>query len=230
MAQIYMIPLYYILFLIIVLGIHYFFIYDSEDVLRENDFDQGTREKRWDKGDRLLHILVAIFWFLHFVTGLFLVFDTDRSGVDDFLIWMMNVHGFFYPMAVFSALLFFKWVRHARFKKYDWDWLSSLGGYMGGDKELPSGHFNGGQKLWLWFLPLFVIFMSYTGHELSEFDPNDPSKFAWLLAHMVGAGEFIAMISIHLYIVLFLRPVTLSVMRDGKISKEYLEKFHSKIK
>ncbi|RLB07129.1 MAG: formate dehydrogenase subunit gamma, partial [Deltaproteobacteria bacterium] len=123
------------------------------------------------------------------------------------------------------VMVFGIWVRDAFFEKFDWEWLTKVGGYFGYKEELPAARFNAGQKLYLWLVFLLGLFLAITG--LIDIFSNDSSlRLAMHSLHTIAAFILIMMVMVHVYLGVLANPGTLRGIFEGKVSKSWARKHH----
>ncbi|HEX9392446.1 MAG TPA: formate dehydrogenase subunit gamma [Usitatibacteraceae bacterium] len=117
----------------------------------------GRLVERYNSAERMTHWTTAISFVLLGLTGLIILF-----GKHVLLPWMgpaafswitiigKNIHNFVGPLFIFSLIaMFVLYVKDNFFNAQDFVWLAKFGGLMSGN-HVPSGRFNGGEKVWFW--------------------------------------------------------------------------------
>src|SRR5258708_28472072 len=110
----------------------------------------------------------------------------------------------------------------------DWKWITHFGGMFGGE-EIPSGRFNGLEKLWFWGgVVLLGLVMSVTGLIL-DFPNWNQSREAMQLAnvvHLTGAMFFMAAAMGHIYMGTIGMICAYRAMREGYVDEEGARTHH----
>ena len=117
----------------------------------------GRNVRRFTAWERAIHWATAISFSILAISGLVIVFGKNvllpLIGYTLFswlAILAKNLHNFVGPLFVVCVvLLFFTFVRDNVWRAHDFAWIRRFGG-MFGDKDVPSGKFNAGEKLWFW--------------------------------------------------------------------------------
>jgi formate dehydrogenase subunit gamma len=137
-----------------------------------------------------------------------------RSGLIFFLVALATLLG---------------WIPDALFKPNDWPWLLKMGGYFSRDAEPPAaGRFNAGQKVYYWAL-LLVLTGLLVSAVVMEHGPHSPAgrkELFWCLHGLLGCLATM-MVIVHAFLSLFVNPRAARVVRDGRVSRRYVEKYHS---
>ena len=114
------------------------------------------------------------------------------------------------------------------FRKYDLDWFAKMGGMFGGP-EVPSGRFNGGEKLWFWGgMVILGTLVSITGLIL-DFPNWDQGRNMMQLAnllHAIGATLFIGGSFGHMYLGTIGMRGAYTAMRDGYVDEQWAKEHH----
>jgi len=135
-----------------------------------------------------------------------------------------NLHNFVGPLFIFSivvlALLFAK---DNIFKRYDIKWLAKAGGMLGGP-EMPSGRFNGGEKVWFWGGVVGLgIAVSATGLILDFPNWNQVRNVMQEanVIHAIAAILFICGAMGHTYLGTIGMDGAYKAMRDGYVDEQW---------
>ncbi|MEP7261901.1 MAG: formate dehydrogenase subunit gamma, partial [Usitatibacter sp.] len=113
---------------------------------------------------------------------------------------------------------------HAR----DITWLVKLGGMLGG-KEVPSGRFNGGEKMWFWGgLVLLGVIVSVTGVILDFPNWNQGRELMQQanVIHAIAAVLFISGALGHSYLGTIGMEGAYRGMRDGFVDETWARQHH----
>ncbi|SHK07299.1 formate dehydrogenase subunit gamma [Desulforamulus aeronauticus] len=145
--------------------------------------------------------------------------------------FLLHIHLFFAALfALSSVVSILIWMKDNTFKKYDWEWLKVMGGYLT-KKEIhvPAGKFNAGQKLFFWLTTFLSIFLIFSGYLLTY-----PAQFSvhivlWAsIIHGVSAVTLIAVVIGHAYLGSFANPGTIGTITHGMVAKEWIKLHHPK--
>lgn len=206
--------------------IHYLFFGPHSTEKQKNDsFDLV---KRFNTREKIFHWLGLVVFLIMAFTGAAQIFGEEgTSDVGPF-------HGNLGILLVIVAfLLLISWVKYTLFKGYDKRWLLSMGGYLSKESTpLPAGRFNAGQKIYFWLITTSIIALGVTAVLMEQGGRGPHSlietqSFYWSLHGLIGCFA-LAMVIGHAYLSLFANPQTARVLRDGKVSREYVKKHHSK--
>ncbi len=129
----------------------------------------GRMVVRFSRYQRALHWFVASVFILLAVSGLILLFGRSilipvmgKSAFAALASAAKQGHNLFGPVFIVGLLLLLPaFARHNRPYWQDIMWLVR-GGFLSG-KEIPSGKFNGGEKLWFWLLTVFGLIIAGSG-------------------------------------------------------------------
>jgi formate dehydrogenase subunit gamma len=141
-----------------------------------------------------------------------------------------NIHNFVGPLFIFSLVVsFLVFVKDNMMHGRDWSWLAHIGG-MFKHREVPSGRFNGGEKIWFWLgLVLLGATLSVTGLVL-DFPNWNQGREAMQLAnviHDLAAVCFIAASLAHVYIGTIGMEGAYQAMRRGYVDEEWAREHHA---
>lgn len=206
--------------------VHYMLVGPHRTEKSENSTFDLVR--RFNGREKFFHWLGLVVFLVMAVTGAAQIFgDEGPSTVGPF-------HGNLGVLLVIIAIVFIViWRRYAVFRGYDWRWLDSMGGYLSREStSLPAGRFNAGQKIYFWLITIVIIALMVTAilMEQGGRGPHsviDRLAIYWSLHGLIGCFGT-AMVIGHAYLSLIANPQTARVLWDGKVSKEYVKKYHSK--
>jgi formate dehydrogenase subunit gamma len=140
-----------------------------------------------------------------------------------------NIHNFVGPLFIFSLVVsFLIFVKDNLIRRIDIEWLTKLGGMFSG-KEVPSGRFNGGEKLWFWGgLVLLGAFVSVTGLILDFPNWNQGRELMQQanVVHAIAAVLFMSGALAHIYIGTLGMEGAFRGMRDGYVDEEWAREHH----
>ena len=140
-----------------------------------------------------------------------------------------NVHNFVGPIFVISLPVFIVlFAKDNLPKAYDLKWFKSAGGMFGG-KHVPSGKFNGGEKVWFWSgVVVLSIVVCITG--LILLFPNfDQVRAVMILAnitHAIAAIGVVAMSLGHMYLGTIGVEGAYRAMRNGYVDESWAGEHH----
>ncbi|MCA3019663.1 MAG: formate dehydrogenase subunit gamma [Rhodocyclaceae bacterium] len=196
----------------------------------------GRLIERFNSAERMVHWTMALSFVALAVSGLILLFGKylllPVFGASVFA-WtaqvMKAVHNFIGPLFIFSlAAFFFLYVRDNFFKSHDFIWLSKFGGLLS-DKEIPSGRFNGGEKVWFW-LSIVVLGIVISASGLILLFPNWDSTRELMaeanLVHGVIAILFMAASLAHIYMGTIGTQGAYQGMREGYVDETWAKEHH----
>jgi formate dehydrogenase subunit gamma len=196
----------------------------------------GRLIERFDAVERTTHWVMAICFVLLAVSGVIILWGKyiilpwlGYTGFAWLTIFSKNMHNFVGPLFIFSlvvlALLF---VKDNFFKGYDIKWLSKAGGMLGGP-EMPSGRFNGGEKLWFWGGVVFLgAAVSITGIILDFPNWNQIRNVMQEanMVHAIVAILFICGAMGHTYLGSIGMQGAYKAMRDGYVDEQWAKEHH----
>ena len=135
------------------------------------------------------------------------------------------------PLFIFSLLvMFLVYVRDNLFRSYDWKWIAKFGGMFGKGGEVPSGRFNGMEKMWFWGgLVLLGTIVSVTGLILDFPNWNQGRQLMQQanVIHAIAAILFIAGAFGHIYIGTIGMEGAYGGMRHGYVDEAWAREHHS---
>ncbi|HEC80427.1 MAG TPA: hypothetical protein ENI43_04125 [Firmicutes bacterium] len=176
---------------------------------------------------RFIHLLNITSFVMLTITGFSRMFAPNffADWVFGEMDTMSNWHYIFGAVFTVSIVItFIMWVKDSTFKKEDWKWLKSLGGYLWKTDDIPSHKFNAGQKIYFWLTVIFGLIMIITGITMALMD--NPWQFIHS-THAIVASVFVAMVLGHLYLSLLANEKTIRAIFIGTVYKSWAEKFHS---
>lgn len=197
----------------------------------------GKLIERFNSAERMVHWTMALSFVALAFTGIMLLFGKHvvqpLLGATAFS-WIAQiskaVHNFVGPLFMFSLVVFFfMYVRDNFMKSLDFTWLSKFGGLLSGN-HVPSGRFNGGEKVWFWMsIVLFGVVISISG--LLLLFPNWNTTRELMaeanLVHGVVAILFMAASLGHIYIGTIGTQGAYKGMREGYVDETWAKEHHS---
>ena len=211
-------------------------LYLIKGTVRLHEPATGRLVERFNAVERASHWTMAIsFIFLGF-TGIIMFFGKyiilpwlGYSAFSWLTIIGKNIHNFVGPLFIFSIVVsFLIFVKDNVFNSLDWTWIRRMGGMFGG-QEVPSGRFNGVEKLWFWGgLVLLGATLGTTGVIL-DFPNWNQGREAMQTANMIhisAAVLFIAGGLAHAYMGVFTQGAYRG-MREGYVDEQWAREHHS---
>ena len=205
--------------------------------LKQHEPDTGRKILRFSAWDRVIHWSTAISWLILAITGLIILFGkyvllpVFGYTVFAFLANLSkNLHNFVGPYFIVSALaMVVTYAGRNLPRAYDLQWLAKLGGFFS-NKEVPSGFFNAGEKLWFWIgVFLLTIVVSVTGLIL-DFPNFGQGREAMQLAnviHAIGALLYMAFGLGHIYLgTIGVQGAYHSMRYDGMVDEAWAKAHH----
>ena len=196
----------------------------------------GRLIERFNAIERAAHWTTAFAFVFLALTGIIMFFGKHiilpwlgYAGFSWLTIVSKNLHNFVGPLFMFAiVVMFLIYVKDNVWKSYDTRWLGHIGGVFSGN-EVPSGRFNGLEKLWFWLgLVALGIVMSVTGLIL-DFPNWNQGREAMQYAnivHVIGAGFFIAAGLGHIYVGTIGMVGAYRAMREGYVDEAWAKEHH----
>ncbi|HSS28375.1 MAG TPA: formate dehydrogenase subunit gamma [Usitatibacter sp.] len=196
----------------------------------------GRLIERFNAVERTSHWTMAICFVFLALTGAFMLWGKylvlpwlGYKGFAYTTIAFKNIHNFVGPLFIFSlAVSFLIFVKDNLWHARDTKWMLHIRG-MFNHTEVPSGKFNGGEKLWFWGgLVLLGAFVSVTGLILDFPNWNqgrEAMQYANLI-HAIAAVCFIAGSFLHVYIGTIGMEGAYQAMRRGHVDEEWAREHH----
>jgi len=193
--------------------------------------------ERFNAVERVSHWTMAICFVFLALTGAFMLWGKylvlpwlGYKGFAYTTIAFQNIHNFVGPLFIFSLVVsFLIFVRDNIIHALDIKWLTHLGGMFGGH-EIPSGRFNGGEKLWFWGVLVFLgLLVSVSGLILDFPNWNQGRELMQQanVVHAVCAVLFISASFAHIYIGTIGMEGAYRAMRDGYVDEEWAREHHA---
>jgi formate dehydrogenase subunit gamma len=197
----------------------------------------GRLIRRFSTVDQVVHWSVAISFSILGLSGLIMLFGKHVLlpiiGYTLFA-WLTslgkNLHNFIAPFFIVSVIaMIVLYVRHNLPRLYDLNFLVNAFAVMAKGKHVPSGKFNGGEKVWFWGgVVVLSIFVTWSG--LILLFPNfDQSRAmmqdAWIV-HAVAALLYIAISFGHIYLGTIGLEGSYQAMRSGYVDETWAKEHH----
>jgi formate dehydrogenase subunit gamma len=197
----------------------------------------GRLIRRFSSLDQVLHWTVAISFSVLGLSGLLMLFGKHvvlpLLGYTLFA-WLAalskNLHNFVAPIFMVSVAIFaIMFVRYNLPRAYDFVWFRNALGYVSGKKHVPSGKFNGGEKVWFWGgVVVLSIVVSWSGLILlfPNFDQTrGVMQQAWIW-HAGAALLYIALSFGHIYLGTAGVEGAYQAMRTGYVDEMWAKEHH----
>jgi len=197
----------------------------------------GRLLQRFSSLDQIVHWSVAISFSILGLSGLLMLFGKHVLlpiiGYTLFA-WLTalgkNLHNFVAPVFIVSVIaMFVLYVRHNLPKLYDIKFLLGAFAVMAQGKHIPSGKFNGGEKVWFWG-GVVVLSVVVTWSGLILLFPNfDQTRAvmqqAWIV-HAIAALIYIAISFGHIYLGTIGLEGSYQAMRTGQVDETWAKEHH----
>ena len=196
----------------------------------------GRLIERFNSAERVSHWTMAISFVILAVTGVTTLFGKHvllpvlgPSAYSWILATAVPIHNFVGPLFAFSIIVaFFIFVKDNFMSGADFVWLSKFGGMLS-DKEVPSGRFNGGEKVWFW-LGVVLLGTLVTVSGLIMLFPNWNTARELMaqanLTHAIGAILFASMAFAHIYLGTIGMEGAYKAMREGYVDETWAKEHH----
>jgi formate dehydrogenase subunit gamma len=196
----------------------------------------GRKIQRFTSWERSVHWATAISFSILALSGLVILFGKSvllpLIGYTLFswlAILAKNLHNFVGPLfCVCIVLLFFTFVRNNFWKSYDLTWLKQFGGLFSG-REVPSGKFNAGEKVWFWGGALVLgVIVSASGLVLDfpNFNQTRQTMQIANVVHSVATIMFMLAGFGHIYMGTIGMAGALDAMRTGYVDETWAREHH----
>ena len=197
----------------------------------------GRLIKRFSPLDQVTHWTVAISFSILGLTGLLMLFGKHvLLPIFGYTLfgWLAalskNLHNFVAPVFMVSVALFaIMFVRYNLPRAYDIAFFRNGLGYMTGKKHVPSGKFNGGEKVWFWGgVVVLSVVVSWSGLILlfPNFDQTRAvMQDAWIW-HAGAALLYVAISFGHIYLGTAGVEGAYGAMRTGYVDETWAKEHH----
>ena len=196
----------------------------------------GRRIRRFSDWERAVHWSTAISFVILAVSGLVILFGKNvllpLIGYTLFS-WLAivskNLHNFVGPLfSICILLLLFTFVRDNLPHASDAQWFKKLGGMLSGE-HVPSGRFNGGEKMWFWGGVLFLGSIVSASGFILDFPNFDQTRQTMQLANVIHAVATILLMMGamgHIYMGTIGMAGALDAMRTGYVDETWAREHH----
>jgi formate dehydrogenase subunit gamma len=211
-------------------------IYTAKGPVKVHEKPTGRRIERFTLAERWVHWTMGISFVVLALTGLALLFGKHVLlpviGYTLFA-WLSalakNLHNFLAPLFAVSLLVFIvMFIRDNLPKAYDFSWFAKAPGFFAG-KHIPSGRFNGGEKVWFWGgVVVLSIALVVTGAILlfPNFDQVRSTMQQASVVHMIAALLVIAGALGHIYLGTIGVEGAYQAMRSGYVDESWAKEHH----
>jgi formate dehydrogenase subunit gamma len=219
---------------VVVLAIAAFYFWKGTMQLHEPP--TGRRIRRFTNWQMAIHWTTAYAFVTLAITGLIIVFGKNVLlpvlGYTLFswlAILAKNLHNFVGPLFfVCILLLFVTFVRDNFWHRYDWTWIRHFGGLVT-QRDVPSGKFNAGEKLWFWGGVLFSgLIVSASGFVLDfpNFDQTRNTMQIANIIHLIIASLFMLAALGHIYMGTLGMAGAYQAMSRGYVDETWAKEHH----
>jgi formate dehydrogenase subunit gamma len=221
-----------VLVAVVILAFYYVF-----GPVKLHDKPTGRLIQRFSRLDQVVHWSVAISFCVLGLSGLIMLFGKHVLlpiiGYTLFA-WLSalskNLHNFIAPLFIVSvAAMIVLYVRHNLPKAYDLNFLVNAFGVMAKGKHIPSGKFNGGEKVWFWGgVVVLSVIVTWSGLILlfPNFDQTRAAmQDAWIW-HACAALLYIAISFGHIYLGTIGLEGSYQAMRSGYVDETWAKEHH----
>jgi formate dehydrogenase subunit gamma len=211
-------------------------IYFAMGPVKLHDKATGRMIERFSLAERWAHWVMGISFVVLGVTGLIILFGKfvllPVIGYTLFA-WLSalakNLHNFVAPLFAVSLLIFIiMFIKDNLPKSYDFSWFAKAPGFFAG-KHIPSGRFNGGEKVWFW-AGVVVLCLALVGSGavllFPNFDQVRSTMQQMSVIHMVAALLVIAAAIGHIYMGTIGVEGAYRAMRDGSVDETWAKEHH----
>jgi formate dehydrogenase subunit gamma len=196
----------------------------------------GRLIRRFVPWERIIHWSTAISFSILAISGLIIVFGKNvllpLIGYTLFswlAILAKNLHNFVGPLFIVCVVLLLGTFIKDNFPRaYDWQWIKHFGGLFSG-RDVPSGRFNAGEKLWFWGGALFLgVIVGASGLVLDfpNFNQTRGTMQIANIVHMIGATLFMLGALGHIYMGTLGMRGAYDAMRFGYVDETWAKEHH----
>jgi formate dehydrogenase subunit gamma len=222
--------------LVMVVGLVLVAIYFAMGPVKLHDKPSGRMIERFTLVERWAHWVMGISFVVLGITGLIILFGKHVLlpviGYTLFA-WLSglskNLHNFVAPLFAVSLLIFIlMFIKDNLPKSYDFSWFAKAPGFFAG-KHIPSGRFNGGEKLWFWGgVVVLSLALVASGAVLlfPNFDQLRSTMQQASVVHMVAALLVIAAALGHIYLGTIGVEGAYQAMRSGYVDEVWAKEHH----
>ncbi len=196
----------------------------------------GRKMPRFNAWERSVHWATAISFSILAISGLIIFFGKNillpLIGYTLFS-WLAiiakNLHNFVGPLfSVCILLLFLTFVRDNFLRGYDFAWFRKFGGLFSGE-HVPSGRFNGGEKVWFWGGVLFLGSIVAGSGLVLDFPNFNQTRQTMQFANMIhGIASILLMMGAigHIYMGTIGMVGAFDAMRTGYVDEAWAKEHH----
>ena len=196
----------------------------------------GRLIERFNAVERITHWTVALTFIALALSGVVILWGKHiilpwlgYGGFSWLTVFSKNLHNFIGPLFIFSlVVMFLLFVKDNIIRAVDIKWLSRAGGMLGGP-HMPSGRFNGGEKIWFWLGTIvFGLIVSVTGLILDFPNWNQGREIMQQAntIHAVTAVLYICVAMGHTYLGTLGLQGAYRAMRDGYVDETWAKEHH----
>jgi len=223
--------------LVVLVAIAILAFYNVFGPVKLHDKPTGRQLQRFTPLDQVVHWSVAISFVILGLSGLLMLFGKHvLLPVIGYTLfgWLTalgkNLHNFVAPFFMVSVIaMVLLYLRHNLPKLYDINFLLNGWNVMARGKHVPSGKFNGGEKVWFWGgVVVLSVIVSWTGVILlfPNFDQTRAvMQEAWVW-HASAALLYIAISFGHIYLGTIGLEGSYQAMRTGYVDETWAKEHH----
>ena len=212
-------------------------LYLVKGPIRLHGAPTGRLIERFNAVERASHWVMAVSFVFLALTGIIIFWGKHLilpwlgyAGFSWLTIVSKNIHNFVGPLFIFSlVVMFLLYVRDNLMDSRDFAWLRRFGG-MFSKEEIPSGRFNGGEKVWFWIgIVLLGAIVSVTGLILDFPNWNQGRELMQQanVIHAIAAVIFVSMSLGHIYLGTVGVEGAYRGMRDGYVDETWAREHHA---
>ncbi len=211
-------------------------IYFGKGPVKLHDKPTGRLIERFTLAERWAHWVMGISFVVLGITGLIILFGKfvllPVIGYTLFA-WLSslakNLHNFVAPLFAVSLVVFIlMFVKDNLLRAYDFSWFAKAPGFFAG-KHIPSGRFNGGEKVWFWG-GVVVLSLALVGSGAVLLFPNFDQVRSTMqqasIIHMIAALLVIAAAFGHIYLGTVGVDGAYQAMRSGYVDEVWAKAHH----
>jgi formate dehydrogenase subunit gamma len=212
-------------------------VYFGVGPIKTHDKPTGRMMPRFNQMERWAHWTVAISFCVLAVSGLVMLFGKYvLLPVFGYTLFgwlatlLKNLHNFVSPVFMLGLLVMVPiFIRDNLPKAQDFEWFAKAWGLFMRNEHIPSGRFNGGEKVWFWgFVIGLSIVSSVSGLILlfPNFDQvRSTMQLAWIV-HAVSALLFMLGSLGHIYVGTIGVEGAYQCMRTGYVDEAWAKEHH----
>jgi formate dehydrogenase subunit gamma len=196
----------------------------------------GRLIPRFTPWERIVHWSTAISFSILAISGLIILFGKNIVlpilGYTLFS-WLAtvakNLHNFVGPLFIVCVVLLLGTFIRSNFPKaYDWNWIRHFGGLFSG-RDVPSGRFNAGEKLWFWGGALVLASIVAISGLVLDFPNFNQTRYTMQIAnvvHLTAAIFFMLGAMGHIYMGTLGMRGAYEAMRYGYVDETWAREHH----